>query len=121
MRFLSPVLVLLGCAILLPAQLTPANFDIRFEPNAKLQTQAPIPFRITINDDRSKPVVQAKVTLLIERPDHTQNVTYKAPMISPGVYLAKAVFPGSGQWNVTVQVEQSNRESARTSTYTVPD
>ncbi len=121
MRVLLSVLVLLGLAAVLPAQLAPANFDIRFDPDAKLQTGAPIPYHISINDALGKPVIEAKVTLIIERADHSQQVTYKAPMLNPGVYVAKPVFPASGQWNVTVHVLRNDRESARTNSYTVPD
>ena len=120
-RVFFPVLAALTFAALLPAQLEPANFDIRFEPDAKLQTGTPVPYHITVQDALGKPVVQAIVTLMIEHPDHTDSVTYKAPMLNSGMYVAKPVFPSSGQWNVTVDVQRANRESARTNTYTVPD
>lgn len=114
-------LLALGITPLLLAQLTEANYDIRFEPDAKLQTGAPIPYRINIHDSLGHAVRGAKVTVLVETPDHQDSVTYKAPMLDAGVYMAKPVFGHSGQWNVTVHALQDNRESARTIAYTVPD
>jgi hypothetical protein len=49
------------------------NFIIRFEPKAVLQTQAVIPFEIDVKDDLHNPLVQEKVTLQIETPEHTNN------------------------------------------------
>lgn len=122
MRSCTCLLVMMTTAALAVAQqLAPADFDIRFEPDAKLQTAAPIPYRIEVEDALGKPVAEAKVTLLIERPDHTAPVTFKASMLNAGIYMAKPVFPASGQWNVTVHILRNNRESARTNTYTVPD
>jgi YtkA-like len=115
------LLAVLGIAWTLPAQLSDANYQIRYEPDAKLQTGVPIPYKIDIHDSVGRPVRQAVVTLLIETPDHLEPVTYKAPMTDPGVYIAKPVFPHSGQWNVTVHAQHDDRESARTITYTVPD
>ena len=115
------LLLPLGFACLLLGQLREGNFDIRFEPEAKLQTAAPIPYRITVRDDRSQPVVQADVTLRIETTDHQNVQTFKAPMLDPGMYRAKPVFSRSGQWNVTVDVKRNNGLSSRTITYTVPD
>jgi hypothetical protein len=106
---------------LLLAQLAPANFDIRFEPDAKLQTGAQIPYLIHIDTALGKPVRGAKVTLLIETPDHKEPANFKAPMLDAGVYEAKPVFPHSGQWDVTVHATYDERESARTITYSVPD
>jgi hypothetical protein len=110
-----------GLAGLLSAQLENANFDIRFEPDAKLQTGAPIPYRITIKDDLGKPVPRAEVSLQIETPDHKDVQIYKAPMLDAGMYLAKPVFPHAGQWSVTVNAHRREQVSSRTIEYTVPD
>jgi uncharacterized GH25 family protein len=111
----------LGCAVLLLGQLQPGNYDIRFEPTAKLQSGAPIPYRIVVKDDLGKPLPHAEVTLRIETPDHHDPQAFRAPMTDPGVYTAKPQFPHSGQWNVTVHVTRLDRESEREITYTVPD
>lgn len=103
-----------------PQELQPGNWDIYFEPTAKLQTEAPIPFQITVHDSLHKPLTEAKVTLQIETPDHQNVQVYKAPAIDQGVYIAKPVFPFSGQWNVLIEVHRNNRESARSTEYNVP-
>ena len=95
------------------------NFTIRFEPKAMLQTQAQIPFEITVTNPLRQPVREAKVTLQIETKDH-QNVTiFKAPEVTPGVYLAKPVFPEAGEWSVYVEVHRNDQFTARTLEYTV--
>ena len=60
----------LGVAALLLAEDRPGNFQLRFEPTARLQTDAEIPFHIRVNDDLSKPLMDAKVTLTIETAQH---------------------------------------------------
>jgi hypothetical protein len=97
------------------------NFIIRFEPKAVLQTDAPIPFQIEATDDLHKPLIQAKVTLQIETPEHTDVKIFNAPMTNPGVYIAKPNFPHAGQWNVYVEVHRANEMSARTIQYYVPE
>ncbi len=101
-------------------ELQPGNWDIRVEPTAKLQTGAPIPFQITVRDSLQKPVVEAKVTLQIETADHQKTRVFKAAEIDRGVYIAKAMFPTAGQWDVLVEVHRDNKESARTLDYIVP-
>lgn len=103
------------------AQLQPGNFDIRFWPAAKLQTNAKIPFEIHVNDSLGKPVPEAKVTLQIEMPDHTHVQVYKAPEMQPGVYETKAIFPIAGRWEVYVDVRQNNLDSARTIEINIPE
>lgn len=103
-----------------PQELQTADWDIYFEPTAKLQTGAPIPFQITVNDSLHKPLVDAKVTLQIETPDRQKVEVFKAPAIDKGVYIAKPVFPSPGQWDVLVDVRRDNRENARTIQYNVP-
>lgn len=119
------IAALLLCTLgLLVAQQAPereGNFDIRFEPAAKLQTGVQVPFRITVADALHKPVTQAKVTLQIEMLDGTRVQVFPAPGTDPGVYIAKPVFPISGEWNVYVEVHRSNQMSARTVEFSVPE
>lgn len=110
------------------AQTRDGNFHIRFEPTAVLQTEAPIPFQITVNDADHKALPNAKVTLQIETANHTHVKVFPAPALdpraSPGVYVAKPVFDVPGEWNVYVEVHRQNGRweevSARTIQFTVP-
>jgi hypothetical protein len=97
------------------------NFLIRFEPKAVLQTETAIPFQINVTDDLHKPLIQAKVRLQIETAEHTDVRVFDAPALSPGVYVAKPVFPDAGQWNVYVEVKRGDAISARTIQYYVPE
>lgn len=101
-------------------ELKEGSFEIRFEPTAKLQTGAPIPFQITVQDPLHKPLVDAKVTLQIETADQNNVQVFKAPAIESGVYIAKPVFRSPGQWEVLVTVVRNEKQSARTIEYTVP-
>ena len=96
------------------------NFEIRFEPTAKLQTEIEVPFAIHIQDALRKPLPDAVVTLQIELPDHTHTKVFRAPAVSPGVYIAKPIFPRAGEWNVYVEAHRSNEMSARTIQFNVP-
>jgi hypothetical protein len=116
----AAVLLLVNAGLVL-AQQHEGNFIIRFEPKAVLQTQAVIPFEIDVKDDLHNPLIQAKVTLQIETPEHTEVKVFDAPAVSPGVYVAKPVFPDSGQWNVYVEVRRGDAVSARTIQYYVPE
>ncbi len=110
------------CAIgLLAAVEREGNFNIRFEPTAKLQTGVEVPFEIHINDALHKPLIDATVTLQIEMPDHTHTNTFRAPAISPGVYMAKPIFPLAGEWNVYVEAHRNSEMSARTIEFNVPE
>jgi len=114
--------LLFAAAVLLPAQQRhEGNFIIRFEPKAVLQTGAAIPFEIDVTDDLHKPLIQAKVKLQIETTEHTDVKVFDAPAVSPGVYIAKPVFPDAGQWNVYVEVVRGEAISARTIQYYVPE
>ncbi len=115
--------LLLAAAALLSAQpqRREGNFVIRFEPKAVLQTGAAIPFQIDVTDDLHKPLIQAKVTLQIETAEHTGVKVFDAPAVSPGVYIAKPVFPDAGQWNVYVEVTRGGAVSARTIQFYVPE
>lgn len=118
MKFALLALCALG---LIAAQEREGNFDIRFEPTAKLQTGVAIPFQITVNDALHKPLPDAKVTLQIETAEHTHVKVYPAPAINPGIYIAKPVFPTSGEWNIYVEVHHANAMSSRTIPFSVPE
>jgi hypothetical protein len=107
-------------AALLLAEDRPGNFQIRFEPTARLQTDAEIPFHIRVNDDLSKPLVDAKATLTIETAQHDHVKVYKAPAIDEGVYVAKPVFPVPGTWEVRVDIRRNDAVSSKTEEYNVP-
>ncbi len=96
------------------------NFVLRFEPQADLQANAEIPFAIRVHDDLRKPVLDAKVTLQIETPQHTHIKIYNAPAVESGVYVAKPVFPISGEWTVYVEVHRGTQMSARSIDFNVP-
>jgi uncharacterized GH25 family protein len=113
-------LLLLGSSLTLLAQ-REGNFVIRFEPKAILQTGVPVPFEIDVNDDLGKPLTEAKVTLQIDTADHKDVKVFKAPAVSPGVYIAKPVFSSAGQWNVYVEVRHDDRMSARTIQFNVAE
>ena len=95
------------------------DFDIRVEPTAKLQTGVQVPFQVTVKDALQKPLIQAAVTLQIETPDHMHTKVFKAPAISPGVYIAKPVFPSAGDWNIYVEARRGSEMSARNFQFTV--
>lgn len=115
-------LALLLCAAgLLVSAEREGNFVIRFEPTALLQANAPIPFQITVKDALQKPLIQATVTLQIETIDHKNTKVFKAPSIGDGVYMAKPVFPASGEWNVYVEVRRGDAMTARTIQFNVPE
>ncbi|MGI8962000.1 MAG: FixH family protein [Bryobacteraceae bacterium] len=115
-------IALLLCAFdLLTAVEREGNFEIRFEPSAKLQTGIEVPFEIRINDALHKSLPDATVTLQIEMQDHSQIKVFPAPAVSPGVYIAKPVFPVAGEWNVYVQAHRNNEMSARTIQFNVPE
>jgi YtkA-like len=97
------------------------NFEIRFEPTAKLQTGVQVPFEIHVTDALHKPLIDAKVILQIEMPDHTHIKVFPAPAISPGVYIAKPIFPVAGEWNIYVEAHRANELSARTIQFNVPE
>ena len=97
-----------------------ANYTIRFEPTAILQTNADIPFEIHVTDDLHKPVMQAKVRLQIDTAEHDRVQVFRATETEPGVYVAKPVFPISGRWNAYVEVHKNGLMAARTIEQDVP-
>jgi hypothetical protein len=120
-KFATLLLCVLG---LLMAQEGPerdGNFDVRFEPTAKVQSGVQVPFQINVMDARKKPLTNAKVTLQIDMLDHSRVQVFQAPSISPGVYIAKPVFPAAGDWNVYVQVRRNNEMSSRTIQFSVAE
>jgi nitrogen fixation protein FixH len=111
---------LLGLAKAFPQQLRDANFDIRFEPTAVLQSGTEIRFDITLKDANHKPVHGAKVTLQIETTEHQQTKVFRATEMETGLYMAKPTFPAAGRWNVYVEARRDDEMSARTIEYYVP-
>jgi hypothetical protein len=96
-----------------------ANFDIRFEPTAILQSNTEIRFDIKLNDANHNPVHGARVTLQIETPDHQQAKVFRATEMQTGLYMAKPIFPAAGRWNVYVEARRDDAMSARTIEYYV--
>ena len=118
MKFIALLLCFFGSVL---AQEREGNFNIRFEPTAVLQTGAPVPFKIDVKDDLHKPLTDAKVTLQIEMTDHSNSKVFPAPAINPGIYIAKPLFPASGEWSVSVEVRRNDQMSARTIVFNVRD
>jgi hypothetical protein len=115
----AAALLLFVASLLIPAE-REGNFIIRFEPKAILQTGVPVPFEINVNDSLHKPVQQAIVTLQIETTEEHKNVkVFRAPATEPGVYVAKPVFPDSGDWSVYVEVRRNDQLSSRTIQFSV--
>lgn len=117
----AAALLLVAAGLVLAQEQHEGNFVIRFEPKAVLQTQTAIPFEIDVKDDLHKPLIEAKVTLQIETAEHTDVKVFNAPAVSPGVYVAKPIFPDAGQWNVYVEVRRESAISTRTIQYYVPE
>ena len=110
-----------AAGLILGQQMREGNLDVRFEPTAKMQTGAPIPFNIVVRDALKKPFINAQVTLQIEKPDHSSVNVYPAPQLDRGTYLAKPVFPSPGTWEVIVDVRRGNQETGRTVEFHVPE
>ena len=116
--------LLCASALLLAQQPPPereGNFDIRFEPTAKLQTGVQVPFRITVTNNLHNPLTDAKVTLQISMTDDTRLQVFPAPATGPGVYVAKPIFSVPGEWNLYVEVRRRDRMSSRTIQFSVPE
>jgi nitrogen fixation protein FixH len=118
-KFLACLLCFLCVGSAFPQQLREANFDIRFEPTAILQSGTEIRFDITLRDADHKPVQGAKVTLQVETPDHEQTKVFRATEMQPGLYMAKPSFPAAGRWNVYVEARRDDAMSARRIEYYV--
>ena len=119
MKFVTLLLSVLG---LMWAQQGPepdGNFDIRFEPTAKLQAAVQVPFQITVRDARKQPLTDAKVTLQIETLDHNRVKVFRAAALDPGIYVAKPLFPVAGDWNVYVEVRRGEQMTSRTIQFSV--
>jgi hypothetical protein len=95
------------------------NFTIRFEPKAVLQAEAQIPFEISVMNELKQPLHEGKVTLQIETKTHENVKVFKAPEVTPGMYLAKPIFPSAGEWTVSVEVRRNDQVSARSFEYAV--
>ncbi len=104
------------------AQGTEGNYKIRFEPTAKLQTDADIPFTITVTDSRLQPLTSAKVHMTCRLADDTSTeVRAEGRMVTAGAYVAKPRFPKAGTWDVRVEVTWNDKMSSRTIQYNVTD
>jgi hypothetical protein len=112
-RIVKLLLALFFAAGLVVAQDPPANFRIRFEPTAKLQTGVQVPFEIHILDAHDQPVREAKVLLVCTQSEGDPGISTEGKAISPGLYVAKPVFPKTGTWNVQVRARREGRESNR--------
>ena len=117
---LAPALLLVGLAVLF-AQEREGDFTIRFEPTAKLQTGAQVPFQIVVKDPLRKLLPHAQVKLQIESSDGSVVEDFPAPEVQAGTYIAKPVFPSRGDWSVYVQVRRDGAMSARTIQFQVPE
>jgi hypothetical protein len=102
-----------------PAPLREANFDIRFEPTALLQSGTEVRFDITVKDADHNPVHGARVTLQIETAEHHDTKVFRATEMRTGLYMSKPNFPAPGRWNVYVEVRRDEAMSARTIEYYV--
>ena len=111
--------LLLTALSLLAQPVRDGNFDIRFEPTAKLQTNVEVPFEINVLDGRKQPLQDAKVTMRIAMLDSTHEATLPARATTPGVYVAKPNFPVAGQWNVEVTVRRNDQQTDRTIQFNV--
>lgn len=99
---------------------TEANYKIRFEPTAKLQTRCEVPFQITVMDGRQRPVQNAQVQFVFSEMPQGVTDKLKAWPVSPGVYVAKPVFPTAGEWEVEAIVSREGQISRRTIPFHVP-
>jgi hypothetical protein len=102
------------------AQQRDGSFNIRFEPTATVQTGVQVPFRISVDDARHKPLGGAKVTFEITTKEPTDTKLLTATETDPGIYIAKPTFEHSGEWNVYVEVERAGAKSTRTKQVLVP-
>ncbi len=101
---------------------TEGNFKIRFEPTAKLQTGAEIPFTVTVTDSRMQPLSSASVHMTCRLADDTSTeVRSEGRMVTAGTYVAKPTFPKAGTWDVRVEVIFNDKTSSRTIQYNVTD
>jgi hypothetical protein len=111
----------LVAAALLFAQDPPANFRIRFEPTAKLQTGVQVPFEIHILDAHDQPVREAKVLFVCSQSEADAGIKSEGKAVSPGVYVAKPIFPKTGTWNIQVSARREGRESTRVAQFNVAE
>ncbi len=115
------LLALLFAAGLVLGQDPPANFRIRFEPTAKLQTGVQVPFEIHILDAHDQPVREAKVLLVCTQTEDDPGIRAEGKAISPGVYVAKPVFTKTGAWSVEVRARREGRESTRVAQFNIAE
>jgi hypothetical protein len=104
------------------AQSTEGNYKIRFEPTAKLQTGAEIPFTIRVTDSRLQPMTSAKVRVICRLTDDPSNdVQAEGHLVTAGTYLAKPEFPKAGTWEVRVEVTWNDKTSSRSVQYNIAE
>jgi hypothetical protein len=114
------IAALLLCALgLLFADDREGNFEIRFEPTAKLQTNVDVPFEIYVKDGRKQLLPDAKVEVTISLKDGSQPAKLPARAITPGLYIVKPNFPVPGTWDVEVIVRRNDQTSRRTKEFSV--
>ena len=116
MKFLTLALLAVG---LMVAEDREGNFDIRFEPTAKLQTQVEVPFEIHIVDARKQPLVDAQIQVRIALEDGSHPASLPGKRIAAGVYVAKPTFPVPGRWNVETTARRNDLVTTRMIVFTV--
>lgn len=108
-------------AAVLAAQPEEGNFKIRFEPTAKLQTGTRVPFAVNVTDDRLQPLTDAKVLLTCTEVNGGAEFEADAKATTPGIYVAKPVFPKTGTWSIRVLVTRNGKRSSRVIQFTVAE
>jgi hypothetical protein len=59
------------------------------------------------------------VKLYIETADGRNRKSFPAPSTTPGVYLAKPVFPEAGDWTIDVEVRRNDQFTSRSLQFNV--
>lgn len=108
-------------AAVLAAQPQEGNYKIRFEPTAKLQTGTRVPFEVTVTDDRQQPLTDAKVVLTCTEVEGSAEFDAEAFATTPGIYVAKPVFPKTGTWSIRALVTRNDKRSSRVIQFTVAE
>lgn len=123
MKTLALFCILAGLILSRPAvaQERDGNFNIRFEPTARMQSRIDVPFQIKVIDPRQKPVEHAAVTLQIKDRDNMNVKVYRTTMTAPGIYVASPSFVAAGEWSVYVEVRRDGEMTARTIQFTVSE
>lgn len=121
-RDVRTLFLFLSLTALVLAQSIEGSFKIRFEPTAKLQTGAEIPFTIKVTDSLLQPMSSAKVHLICRLTDEPDNdVQAEGRLVTAGTYVAKPQFPKAGTWDVRVEVTWNGKTSSRSMQYNITD